>query len=154
MLRISRGSSFRYNATMKTILVADDEPMIRRLIQVNLEQAGYRVETAENGQQAWERLQQGGIDLLITDVVMPIMDGLELLETLKKSAEPLASLPILVLAARPNMPPLPVNEGQVATGEIPYLIKPCNPKVLLALVEKLFTSPTSASDVFVGYQYK
>lgn len=139
---------------MKTILVADDEPMIRRLIQVNLEQAGYRVETAENGQQAWERLQQGGIDLLITDVVMPIMDGLELLETLKKSAEPLASLPILVLAARPNMPPLPVNEGQVATGEIPYLIKPCNPKVLLALVEKLFTSPTSASDVFVGYQYK
>ncbi len=139
---------------MKTILVADDEPHIRRLIQVNLERAGYRVETAENGQQAWERLQQGEIDLLITDLMMPVMDGIELFKTLKNSAEPLSSLPLLVLAARPNMLPLPVNEGQLSIGKIPYLMKPGNPKTLLALVEKLLTSPASASDVFVGYQYK
>ncbi|WP_395139945.1 response regulator, partial [Armatimonas sp.] len=50
---------------MKTILVADDEPHIRRLIQVNLERAGYRVVSVENGKHALERLQQGRINLLV-----------------------------------------------------------------------------------------
>lgn len=86
---------------MKTILVADDEPNIRRLIQINLEHAGYRVETAENGQQAWERLQQGGIDLVVTDTTMLVMDGYELRAAMERDPI-LSTIPCLLLSDMPR----------------------------------------------------
>lgn len=138
---------------MKTILVADDEPSIRRLIQVNLERAGYHVVAVENGKLAWERLLQGGIDLLVTDLMMPELDGLALIEMLKRDSA-LASLPILVLGARPNTLPMPANEGSVVVGEIPYLLKPLgHPCVLLSLIARLLLQPASVTDEFRGYRY-
>lgn len=86
---------------MKTILVVDDKLPIRRLIQINLEHAGYRVETAENGQQAWERLQQGGIDLVVTDTTMPVMDGYELRAAMEKHPT-LSTVPCLLLSDMPQ----------------------------------------------------
>jgi CheY-like chemotaxis protein len=108
---------FVYNDPMKTILVADDEPNIRRLIQVNLERAGYRVETIENGQQAWERLQQGGIDLLVTTSLVASMvrgelNGFELKDAVRASDEPLASLPVLFLV-------WPANDRPIAQLPLP-----------------------------------
>ncbi|WP_309722270.1 response regulator [Armatimonas sp.] len=124
---------------MKTILVADDEINISRLIQVNLERAGYWVETVENGQQAWERLQQGGIDLLITDGVMPQLNGLELVE--KIQANPvLRSVPICLTQL-----PLYNNryyEEQITEALMRFQVaaivpKPFNPKELLLTVNRL-----------------
>jgi CheY-like chemotaxis protein len=128
---------------MKTILVAEDEPHIRRLIQINLERVGYRVETAENGQQAWERLQQGGIDLLLTDGVMPQLNGLELIE--KIQADPaLCSLPICLISL-PLYNHLPRVE-QIARAQKLFRVaaivpKPFNPQELVATVRELLTVP-------------
>lgn len=86
---------------MKTILVVDDKLPIRRLIQINLERAGYRVETAENGQHAWERLQRGGIDLVVTAPIMPVMDGYELRAAMEKHPA-LSTIPCLLLSDMPQ----------------------------------------------------
>ena len=64
---------------MPRILVTDDEPNIVRLIQVNLERQGFQVETANNGAQALEKIRANRPDLLVSDVMMPEMDGFELL---------------------------------------------------------------------------
>nr|WP_309690830.1 response regulator [Armatimonas sp.] len=126
---------------MKTILVADDEPNIRHLIQIYLERAGYRVETAENGQQAWERLQKAGIDLLLTDGVMPQLNGLELI--VKIQSDPaLNSLPICLISF-PLYNHLPRDE-QIARAQQIFRVaaivpKPFHPQELVATVRSLLT---------------
>lgn len=120
---------------MKTILVADDEPGIRRVIQINLERAGYRIETAENGQQAWERLQKGGIDLLITDIAMPIMDGFELAELVRTSDKPLASLPVIFLLIFLNGSPDPRRHVKPEWNSA-YLCKPFDPQDLIRILNR------------------
>lgn len=122
---------------MKTILVADDEPHIRRLIQVNLERAGYRVVSVENGKHALERLQQGRINLLVTDYMMPEMDGFELADAILASGEPLASLPILFLFHYQNYVPDPrtLLKPEWKSG---YLFKPFNSMELVQAVNRLF----------------
>lgn len=61
------------------VLIAEDDPVFRRLLQFTIERAGYTVVVTANGNEAWERLQQGGIDLLVTDQQMPHCTGIELL---------------------------------------------------------------------------
>ena len=71
---------------MARILAVDDEPNIVRLIQVNLERMGYQVETANNGVQALEKIRASRPDLVVSDVMMPEMDGFELLSTIRRDA--------------------------------------------------------------------
>ena len=78
------------------ILVVDDEPSMRKVLSRLLERAGYSVETAENGEHALDRLQDGGIDLVITDIRMPVMDGMELLGAM---APNLPDIPVIVITA-------------------------------------------------------
>jgi DNA-binding response OmpR family regulator len=66
------------------ILVADDEPDVRDLIREILQESGFEVVTASNGQQAMERLESLPIDLLIVDLVMPEQEGLETIRMLRK----------------------------------------------------------------------
>ncbi|MBB6050601.1 response regulator [Armatimonas rosea] len=125
---------------MKTILIAEDEPHVRGLIRVHLDRAGYRVEMAENGQQAWERLQRGGIDLLITDGVMPQLNGLELIE--KVQTDPvLYSLPICLISL-PLYNHLPhaeqITEALVRFRVAAIVPKPFNPMELLHAVNRIF----------------
>ena len=67
-----------------TILCIDDEESVRRLFQVALEGAGYRVLTAENGKQGLRLLGHQEVDLIFVDIFMPEMDGLELIPLLRK----------------------------------------------------------------------
>jgi CheY-like chemotaxis protein len=143
MPKLPSGSDLfgRYNLRMKTILVAEDEPYIRRLIQVNLERAGYRVETAEDGQQAWERLQQGGISLLLTttliaSMVMGEMNGFELKDAIRASNEPLASLPILFLVWPANDRPIALLPLPSAGWKDCFIFRPL-PWTKAAFVEQL-----------------
>jgi CheY-like chemotaxis protein len=69
---------------MATILCIDDEESVRRLFQVALEGAGYRVLTAENGKQGLRLLGHQEVDLIFVDIFMPEMDGLELIPLLRK----------------------------------------------------------------------
>ena len=66
--------------TSATILIVDDDPVFRRVISLTVAKAGLNVESATDGQAGWERVQQGGIDILVTDYQMPVCSGLELLQ--------------------------------------------------------------------------
>ncbi|MES2217151.1 MAG: hybrid sensor histidine kinase/response regulator [Pseudomonadota bacterium] len=80
------------------ILVVDDSITTRTLEQNVLENKGYKVTVAVNGKEAWDLLQNNQFSMLITDVNMPIMDGFELTERVKKS-ERLSSLPVIIVTA-------------------------------------------------------
>ena len=70
---------------MATILLIDDEESMRTLFTVALEQAGYRVMTAEHGKQGLNLLEQEKVKLLLVDIFMPEMDGLELIPLVRKA---------------------------------------------------------------------
>jgi CheY-like chemotaxis protein len=70
----------------RSVLVVDDQGPIRRLVATVLSDAGYSVQQAENGRQALEQMKQNGFDLLITDILMPETDGIELINYLRKSS--------------------------------------------------------------------
>jgi two-component system OmpR family response regulator len=81
---------------MPRVLVADDEPNIREVISFALERAGYCVATARNGSEALQQLRRGPVDLIVLDIGMPEMDGLEVCRQIRKSSD----VPILFLSAR------------------------------------------------------
>jgi CheY-like chemotaxis protein len=69
---------------MATILLIDDEDSVRMVYQIALERAGYRVLTAENGKHGLRLLEHQEVDLILVDIFMPEMDGLELIPLLRK----------------------------------------------------------------------
>lgn len=81
---------------MSRILVADDEPAIRKVVRDALEREGHDVTTAIDGREALERFDEGRFDLLVTDLAMPRVDGLELVKEVRRRSP----LPILVLTVR------------------------------------------------------
>lgn len=83
----------------KKILIADDDPIIIKLLQVNLELDGYEVVTAEDGVEAVERAIETKPDLVILDIMMPRMDGWTALQELKRQPET-AKAPVVLLSAK------------------------------------------------------
>ena len=81
---------------MPRILIADDEPNIREVISFALERAGYTVVVARNGAEALQVLRRGPVDLIVLDIGMPEMDGLEVCRQIRKNSD----VPILFLSAR------------------------------------------------------
>ncbi len=81
---------------MARILIADDEPNIREVISFALERAGFATATARNGSEAIQQLRRAPADLVILDIGMPEMDGLEVCRQIRKSSD----VPILFLSAR------------------------------------------------------
>ena len=79
----------------------DDEPDVRFLLRHILERGGYEVDEAINGSSALEILRAGSPDLVITDLMMPVMDGNELIERLR-SEPATGSIPIMSLTSNPN----------------------------------------------------
>ena len=114
---------------MARILVVDDEANIREVIQYSLVKDGHTVEIAENGDAAWARLQTGGIDLLVLDVVMPGLDGLSLCRRLRATAS--GGPPIVFLSSRGEE--LDRVLGLELGGD-DYLPKPFGPRELVTRV--------------------
>src|SRR3569623_813826 len=81
---------------MPRILIADDEPNIREVISFALERAGFGVATARNGSEALQQVRRGPVDLIVLDIGMPEMDGLEVCRQIRKTSD----VPILFLSAR------------------------------------------------------
>ena len=81
------------------ILVIDDEPDLLELVRVNLEQNGYQVETAASGRAAMEALQHGPPDLIVLDLMLPDLPGLEVCRQVR-SDPALRHLPIIMLTAK------------------------------------------------------
>ncbi|MFY7953780.1 MAG: response regulator transcription factor [Armatimonadaceae bacterium] len=118
---------------MPRILVVDDEPNIVRLIQVNLERQGYQVDIANNGQQALDKIRIQRPDLLVSDVMMPEMDGFELLSNIRRDAA-LEDLPVIMLTAKAQ--DRDVMEGYTRGADM-YLTKPFNPIELVTFAKRL-----------------
>lgn len=115
----------------RRILVADDEPINRTLIQRRLERAGYTVFIAENGREAVESAMTNLPDLIILDVMMPLMDGLEACRLIK-SREATRDIPVIFLSARDETD---IKVSGLSLGANDYISKPFKAEELLARVE-------------------
>ncbi|MDQ5951121.1 MAG: two-component system, OmpR family, response regulator CpxR [Patescibacteria group bacterium] len=88
----------------KRILVADDEPYIRELYEEVLKTEGYQVDTASDGQEAFEKIIAGGYNAITLDVIMPKLDGLGILSQLKVTPPKQKNGPIILLTSLANDP--------------------------------------------------
>lgn len=120
----------------KKILAVDDERHIVRLVQVNLERQGYEVVTAFDGKEALEKIGTENPDLVVLDVMMPYMDGFEVLQTIRKNPET-RELPVIMLTAKAQ--DADVFRGW-QQGVDCYLTKPFNPMELITFVRRIFKS--------------
>jgi CheY-like chemotaxis protein len=117
----------------RTILVADDESHILHVVSLKLRNAGYRVLTAHDGQEALEAAQQERPDLIITDYHMPQLSGLELCRRLKQDTS-LPQIPVIMLTARGyHLEPQDTEQS----GILRMLSKPFSPRQLLATVNEV-----------------
>ena len=112
---------------MKRILVVDDEPQIKRMLRTSLQSSGYEVLQAANGLEALTQFESHKPDLIITDLAMPEMNGLELTQAIRR----MASTPIIVLSVR-DTDAMKVNA--LDEGADDYLTKPFSMSELLARV--------------------
>jgi two-component system chemotaxis response regulator CheY len=118
---------------MATILVVDDSNSLRQLVAATLEQAGHWVTQARDGADGLMAAQTARFDLVISDVNMPVMDGLTMIRKLR--ALPASRhTPILILTT--EMDPLKRKEARDA-GATGWIVKPFNPDQLLATVRKV-----------------
>lgn len=120
----------------KKILAVDDEKHIVRLVQVNLERQGYEVVTANDGREALEKVEAESPDLVVLDVMMPYMDGFEVLQNLRRNAST-RDIPVIMLTAKAQ--DADVFRGW-QSGVDCYLTKPFNPMELIAFVKRIFKS--------------
>lgn len=118
---------------MALILAADDDPIIRRLLEVNLEMEGYDVVLAEDGAIAVEKAREHQPDVILLDVMMPNMDGVEACRQLKAD-DATKDIPVVFLSARAR--DADVTEGTRA-GATAYITKPFDPIDLLDLLADL-----------------
>jgi two-component system alkaline phosphatase synthesis response regulator PhoP len=112
---------------MKTILVVDDELKITRLLRDYLQQAGFRVVTSSDGPGALASARTERPDLIVLDLGLPGLDGLDVTRTLRKSSD----VPIIMLTARAEEADRIVG---LELGADDYLVKPFSPKELVARV--------------------
>jgi len=120
----------------KKILVVDDERHIVRLVEVNLTRAGYEILTAYDGVEALEKVKADKPDMIVLDVMMPRMDGFEVLKRLQADAST-QDIPVIMLTAKAQ--DADIFRGW-SSGVSSYLTKPFNPRELLTFVERIFQS--------------
>ncbi|TML42554.1 MAG: response regulator [Actinobacteria bacterium] len=120
------------------VLVVDDDPVIQKLLQVNFEMEGYSVITASDGAEGLERARTERPDIVILDVMMPKMNGLEVASALKADAAT-AGIPIILLSAKAQE--ADVQAGR-QTGADDYVTKPFDPLELLERVARLVGEPS------------
>lgn len=122
------------------ILLVDDEPGLREAVQAYLEDSGFTVHVANNATQGWELLQQVSPDLLISDIMMPQVDGYQFLKQVRDDPR-FQSLPVVFLTAR-GMTSDRIQGYQAGCDA--YLPKPFDPDELVAIVQGLLERRAAA----------
>ena len=126
---------------MCKILVADDEADMRSLLSDLLEEAGHEVTEAENGQVAYQQIQQEVPDLVLMDVLMPMMDGIQVLQRLRNNAAT-QSLPVILLTA------FSLSDEDTSILETPntyHLTKPWRRGVVESAINSALAQTTGSS---------
>ena len=118
--------------TATRVLVADDDADIRELVEFKLTQNGYAVEAVSDGLAAWESFQADRPSLVILDVMMPGLSGIDVLRKIRESDA--ADVPVLLLSAKSR--DSDVDTG-FAIGADDYVIKPFSPRELLHRVNSM-----------------
>jgi two-component system phosphate regulon response regulator PhoB len=129
--------------TKKRILIIDDEEDIQELISYNLTREEFEVRTASSGEEGLTLISEFSPDLIILDIMLPGINGLEVCRRMKTSAE-MQEIPIIMLSARGE-------EADIVTGlELgadDYMPKPFSPRILLARVRAVLRRPDSKPSV-------
>ena len=115
------------------VLVVDDDPVIQKLLKVNFEMEGYEVLSAADGAEGLDQAKSGRPDVIILDVMMPKMNGLEVLAALKAETGT-ESVPVILLSAKAQAGDV---QAGLDAGADEYLTKPFDPLELLDRVSKL-----------------
>ena len=110
------------NELIPTVLVVEDEPVIRELMAILLEEEGYTVRQAVDGMQALEMLEQHGIDLVLSDVKMPRLDGASMVQRLRSRGD---AIPVVLMSA---------VYAEVDLPGVRFLHKPVNCEHLLDII--------------------
>jgi CheY-like chemotaxis protein len=144
------------NVPLNPVLVVEDVPNILELLEVALRFKGYPVITARNGQEALEKIDQLTPSLVITDILMPKMDGWELVHRLRASPT-LSQIPVIFLSATYVAPD--DREFGMRLGAVRFLEKPVDTEVFLQTVDEVLRMdqpsippPLQESDFFKGYR--
>jgi len=114
------------------ILIVDDEKMKRVTLADDLTAQGYEVVTADDGERAWNVLEAGGFDVVVTDLKMPKLDGIELLKRIKQG--PLADLEVIMMTAYGS---IPVAVEAVKLGAFDFLTKPFRNEDVFPLLARI-----------------
>ena len=129
-----RGSgAFRRVGGLRKVLIVDDAVSMRQMVSFTLKQGGYEVVEAEHGQDALSKLQSNAVDLIITDLNMPVMDGITLIQNVRKMPS-MKSKPILMLTTEGLAAKKEQGKAAGATG---WNVKPFDPDKLLQTLAKV-----------------
>ncbi len=117
----------------KTIMAADDSASMRQMVSFTLEQQGYKVIEAVDGKDALAKLSGTKIDMLVTDLNMPNVDGFELIKQVRAKPE-CKFIPIIMLTTESQADKKQQGKAAGATG---WIVKPFKPEQLVAVVKKV-----------------
>jgi len=123
------------------LLLVDDEPGLREAVQAYLEDSNFNVQTASNAREAWEMLQKKTPDLVISDIMMPQVNGYEFLKQMREDPR-FKALPVVFLTAR-GMKSDRIQGYQAGCDA--YLSKPFDPDELVAIVDNLLERRVATS---------
>jgi adenylate cyclase len=118
---------------MASVLIIDDDPVIQLLLRVNFEQDGYEVETASDGEEGLQKAKSIKPDLTLLDVLMPKLDGMEVLKALREDPET-RDLTIALLSAKSDADD---QAAGLEAGANAYVTKPFDPLALLEQVRAM-----------------
>jgi two-component system alkaline phosphatase synthesis response regulator PhoP len=129
-------------ASLRKVLIADDDPDILEILRYNLAQEGYEVITAKDGDEALEKARKHQPELIVLDVMMPRKTGVEVCQWLRAQTAFQKTLIIFLTAISDDLAQIKGLE----TGADDYLTKPLSPKVFLSRIQALFRRLPTASD--------
>lgn len=121
---------------IKRILTVDDSKTMLDMLEFTLKGAGYEVLQAVNGQEGLDVLAANPVDVIISDINMPVMDGITFIQELRKQPQN-KSVPVLILTTESGQDKKDQGRAAGATG---WIVKPFDPQKLLAVINKVSPS--------------
>jgi DNA-binding response OmpR family regulator len=122
---------------MSSILLVDDDPLLRTLVEHKLRLRGFQVISAESGEEGLKQASAKRPDLIVLDAMLPELDGFEVLQRLKEDAATQA-IPVIMLTARKQETDI---VSALSKGARDYLVKPFSPEELVVRIRNLLPAP-------------